>query len=74
MKDLKDIEKILREIKPPDRDMTHTRHEVWRRIMKDRERRMKRGPQRFLKPWVWALASIILIILCYLFMLIIYKS
>jgi hypothetical protein len=68
MKNNRDIEKILKESRLPDRDMSSTGHEVWTRIIESRKKRGKRSPFSRMKPWVWALASILLILLCVLFM------
>jgi hypothetical protein len=74
MKDFEDIEKTLRDTRLPDQDMSHTRHEVWQRIMKAREKRHKRILLSCVKPWGWALASIILILICVFVMILMVKK
>ena len=73
MKNNRDIEKILKESRLPDRDMSSTGHEVWRRIIEARKTHGKRSPLSRMKPWVWALASILLILLCVLFMILLVR-
>jgi hypothetical protein len=67
MKDLKDIEQKLRGGRLPDSDMTHRHSFVWRKIIDTQ--RVKR--REFLpfggSPWVWALGSLIVILLFLIF-------
>ena len=74
MKDLEHIEKTLREAKPPDHDMTRSRHKVWQNILKRRRERRKRFPLAFIKPWMWALASVIVIVICLFYMLVLCRG
>lgn len=69
MKESKDIEKILKDSRPPNRELPSTRREAWKRIIERRKTPRKRSPLLKMKPWIWALASIILIILCVYFMI-----
>ena len=69
MKTLNNIEKLLKQSKLPDRDVSHSRHEMWHEILKRRRDRRRLGFLFRIRPWVWALMSIVLIALCILFML-----
>ncbi len=66
---LHEIEELLRNGKVPDADLSHLRHEAWQKLLA--ARRQRRRPKGFLRlpPWVWALASILLIVLSLLVML-----
>lgn len=69
MKTLNEIEKLLKESKPPDREMSQSRHEMWHEILKKRRDRRRLGFLFRIRPWIWALMSIVLIVLCFLFIL-----
>ncbi|MFQ5627166.1 MAG: hypothetical protein ACE5I1_00280 [bacterium] len=69
MKDLKKIEDLLRESRPPDTDLTKSRHHAWRRLIETQRRRRKPRMLFFLPPWAWALASLVFLLLCLLLML-----
>lgn len=71
MKNLQDIEKMLRESRLPDRDMSHTRYDIWREILKKRRDTRRFGYLFRIRPWIWALASLALIVLCFIFFLMI---
>ena len=64
MKPLNDIENLLKESRLPDRDMSPTRHEVWHRILERHRDRRRFGPLFRIRPAVWALMSILLVVLC----------
>lgn len=74
MKNSEDIEKILREAKLPDRDMSQMRHEIWHHILKTRKKQRKQSFVSCVKPWILALASIVLIVICILLMILMKKS
>lgn len=67
MKNFSDIETLLRESRLPDKDVTHTRIDVWRDILKKRRDARRFGLLFRIRPWMWALASLLLIALCFLF-------
>lgn len=69
MKDLKEIEKLLRDSRLPDTDFTRNRHETWRKLIEAQRRRRKSHILPFVPPWIWALASLILLLLSILLML-----
>jgi len=73
MKDLNDIEAILKETKPPDHDVSHFRTETWHAIIDAQRDRHKKGFLSKCSPWIWALASILLILLCIFFMIMLAK-
>ena len=63
-KDLKAVENFLRNGKLPDKSSAKLQHEAWHKILN--AQRQRRRSRRFLKlpPWTWALASIVLVLLC----------
>lgn len=68
-KNLKEVEDLLRNGKLPDKDLARIRHQVWQKILKaQRERHQQPKMLLNLQPWIWFLASIILIILCLVLM------
>lgn len=73
MKDLNDIEDILKDAKPPDRDVSRLRVETWRQIIDAQRERHRKGFLSKIAPWIWALASIALILLCIFFMIMLSK-
>ena len=73
MKDLNDIEAILKKAKPPDRDVSQLRHEAWHQIIDAQRERHAKGFFAKVTPWIWALASLILILLCIFFMIMLAK-
>jgi hypothetical protein len=74
MKNIKDIEKLLRDTKLPDRNMSHIQHEVWHRILNMQRERHKKIFLLRIKPWIWTLASLILIVICIFIMILISRS
>ena len=70
MKRIEDIEKILREEKLPDQDTSAFKPKIWQRILKERrEREHASTPLIFkIKPWMWAAASMLLLILSIILM------
>ena len=69
MSDLKNIEEMLRESRLPDSDFSKNRSETWRRLI-DAQRRPHKTRLLFaLPPWLWALASLLLLLLSILLML-----
>ena len=73
MKDLKDIEDILREAKLPDRDVSQEHHDVWHQIIDAQRKRRKKGFLSKIAPWIWALGSLLLILFCIFFMILLSK-
>jgi len=74
MKEFEDIEKLLKESKLPDRDTSPIRHEAWKRILRSRREKREKPLIAKISPLGWALASIILILVCIFFMILIYRS
>jgi len=69
MKDLKNIEDMLRESRLPDTDFSKGRHDAWRHLIEAQRRRRKPRMLFFLPPWAWALASLVFLLLCLLVMM-----
>ena len=63
MKDLRDIEQRLRNGKLPDSDMSYRHKFVWRKILLNQRARRKMRTPILLSPWVWALGSILVVLL-----------
>jgi len=62
-KKLQEIENLLRNGKPPDKNLSRLRHKVWKKVVaSQRERRGSKLPMN-LHPWIWALASIIIVLI-----------
>jgi len=74
MKDLQDIEKLLEKARPPDQDVSKTRHHIWQEILNRRKNKNRRGFPISLPPWIWVVASLALILICILFMIFIHKA
>lgn len=61
---LHEIEKLLRNGKLPNKSTLQVRHKVWQQILSaQRERRTSKSLLK-LPPWIWPMGSIILILLC----------
>ncbi|MCA9740252.1 hypothetical protein KC734_01860 [candidate division KSB1 bacterium] len=69
MKELHDIEQMLRDSRLPDSDFSKNRSEAWRRLIDAQRRRRKTRLLFSVSPWVWALASLVLVLLCLMLML-----
>lgn len=69
MKKLDDIEMLLKESKLPDHDITTSRLEMWQLILQKRRDHRRYGFLFRIRPWFWTLLSIILIVLCFMFLL-----
>ena len=69
MKDFKDIEKKLRNGKLPDADMTKRQNQIWRRILLKQRKRRDVRKVFSLVPWIWAFASIIIIVIFLIYVL-----
>lgn len=69
MKDLKNIEDLLRDSRLPDTDFAKNRHDTWHRLIEAQRRRRKPRILLFLPPWAWALASLVFLLICLLVML-----
>ncbi len=74
MKNLNDIEKFLKASKQPDKDFTDVKHEIWSLVLQMHKQRRRKSWLSFMKPWMWVLASIFLILICVLFMLLMVRS
>lgn len=72
MKDLHDIEKMLEKARPPDQDFSKTRRQIWQDILNRRKSQNKKGFPISLAPWIWVVASLVLIFICVLFMVFIH--
>ncbi|NIR51120.1 hypothetical protein GWO43_21165 [candidate division KSB1 bacterium] len=70
-KSLKDIEDTLRNGKLPHANLAQHRHKVWQRVLQAQRERRKSKLMLNLPPWIWVLASIVLILLCVIVMLLI---
>ncbi|MFQ5637835.1 MAG: hypothetical protein ACE5IR_07535 [bacterium] len=70
-KHFKEIEDILRNGKLPDADSSELRHQVWQRVLQNQRQHRTSKLLLRLPPWIWVMASIILILLCILLMLLI---
>ena len=73
MKDFKDIEKRLKNGKLPDSDMSKHRHKVWQKILQARRTRRKLVSLLSIPPYVWAVGSIIILLLFFIFMFLLKK-
>jgi len=74
-KDIQEIEKLLRDEKLPDQDTSHVKRHVWQSILRCRRERQDKGSPIFrIKPWLWPLASIVLILLCFLLIWLMFGS
>jgi len=73
MREFKDIEKRLRNGRLPDSDMSKYRHKAWQKILQAQRARRKIISFLSIPPWVWAVASIIILILFFVFMLLLKK-
>ena len=73
MRDFSDIEKRLQNGKLPDSDMSKYRHNIWQRILQAQRSRRKIISFLSIPPSIWALASIIIIILFIVFMFLLKK-
>jgi hypothetical protein len=70
MHNLKEIEDMLRHKGDlAEKDLSQIRHKNWQRMLQ--ARRQRRKSYTGLPPWIWALASLILIVLCLIVMLLI---
>jgi hypothetical protein len=69
MRDLKNVEKILRDARLPDTKNDEVRLKMWQALLGQRRERQRRGLLYRIKPWMWALASIIFILICVLIMI-----
>ena len=74
MKNLNDIEDFLRENKPPDQSTDQTMHDVWQTVMKIRKERHPKHLLHYTRPWMWVLASFLLIGFCILMMVLMARS
>ena len=73
MKDFKDIEKRLRNGKLPDSNMSKHRIKVWQKLLQAQRNRRKLVSFLSISPSVWALGSIIILILFFIFMFLLKK-
>ena len=70
MKDFKDIEKRLKNGNLPDSDMSKHRHKTWQKILQARRDRRKLVSFLSIPVYVWAIGSIIILMLFFIFMFI----
>lgn len=62
-KKLQEIEDLLRNGKPPDKNFSRLRHNVWEKVVtSQRERRGSKLPMN-LHPWILALTSIVIVLI-----------
>ncbi len=69
-----DIEKTLQESRLEDQDTPKSLHEAWQQALNERQHRHPVPLLLKIKPWMWALASILVILLGVVLMLSVYKS
>lgn len=71
MSEFNDIEELLRNDNLPHRyDTGHMRHLNWQRVLQEHRQRRQLPFLFRIPPWIWSLASIMLIIVCiFIFML-----
>ncbi|MCG8607842.1 hypothetical protein MJD09_23010 [bacterium] len=62
-KNLKQVEDLLRNGKPSDTDLTRLRYRVWQHVLNSQRQRRKPKTLLRLPSWIWALASIMVILL-----------
>ena len=74
MSELHDIERLIREARPPDQDPSTFRQDLWQQILKARSKRRRSTLITKVAPWIWALASILMILLCIYFMMLMGKE
>ncbi len=68
MKDLKEIEQRLRSGRLPDANLTKHRPKIWNRIIQSRRGRRKTISIFSLPPYIWALASIAILVIFFILM------
>lgn len=73
MRDFKDIENRLRNGKLPDSNMSRHHHKVWRRILQAKRIRRKMISVFSIPPYIWAVGSIIILILFFIFVFVLKK-
>lgn len=74
MKNLGDIEEILRENRLQDQNVEQSIHEVWQAVLKMRKERHKKSLLDYTRPWMWAMASFLVIGVCIFIMYLMAKS
>lgn len=74
MKPSIDIEKLLFESKLPDQKLSNAQHQIWQQILDERKKRHQLSIIFRIKPWMWALASVLLMLLCIALMIALYRS
>jgi len=74
MKPLNDIEKRLQESRLEDQEAPKSLHETWRKALQERKVRHPVPLLLKVKPWMWTLASILVILLGVVLMISLYKS
>jgi hypothetical protein len=62
-KDLHEVEELLRNGRLPDSDLPRVRHKVWQQVLAAQRKRRKAKTLLRLPPWIWALASITVILI-----------
>lgn len=62
-KDLKDVEDLLRDGKLPERDTAQIRHHVWQKVLQAQRKRHQPKALFIFPPWIWFMASILVIVL-----------
>ena len=70
-KKITEIEEFLRSGRLQDADARSLRDRVWQKVVEHRRNRRAPKLPLDLPSWIWALASIILVLLCIIFILII---
>jgi len=73
MKDFRDIEQRLRNGKLPANDMSRHRHKVWQGILQAKRIRRKMISVFSIPPYIWAVGSLIILILFFIFVFVLKK-
>ncbi len=65
-KDIQEIEQRLRNGRLPDADVSQHRMKIWRRLLTKKQTRRKTISIFSLPPYIWALASIAILVMFFL--------
>ncbi|MBN1783259.1 hypothetical protein JW948_19145 [bacterium] len=73
-KNIEEIEQLLREKKLPDQDAGYIRNQLWQKILEENRKRKKTSPLFRIRPWIWTLASLIVLAVSLFIMWLIHGS
>ena len=71
--ELKKMESLLRDVRPPDQDVSKERLATWSRLVALQRRRRMQKKFLGLPPWGWTYLSLIVIILSIFLMLVVFR-